>query len=240
MSKRILLYLWLLTPIVLLAYHYGPGQADLNRDFASEKIALAAQFEQSEDWAGALEAYRDALAKMPATDLATRWQLRLAQAKARMHIGELPEAISDMDGLLTEIEKESSAPRPQVEAVRANLATAQYYAGWLMRLEGASVDEWTTPVEEARQHFRLLAEEKLGSDPAVAKEHQENLEATIRLARMDLSELQGLPLPKMCQGCKNVSQKCRGQCQSKAKKPAEKKQKDARGAGTGERPRGGS
>ena len=109
-----------------------------------------------------------------------------------------------------------------------------------MRLEGAAAAEWTVQAEGARQHFRLLAEDGLKADPASARAHQDNLEATIRLERMDLTELQGLPLPKMCQGCKNVSQKCRGQCQSKCKKPGEKKAKDARGAGTGEMPRGGS
>ena len=109
-----------------------------------------------------------------------------------------------------------------------------------MRLEGASTDEWTVQAENARQHFRLLAEEKLKTDAGAAKPHQEDLEATIRLARMDLSELQGLPLPTFCKGCKNVSQKCRGQCESKSQKPAEKEQKDARGAGNGQRPRGGS
>jgi hypothetical protein len=57
---------------------------------------------------------------------------------------------------------------------------------------------------------------------------------------MDLSELQGMPLPKNCQGCKNVSQKCRSQREGQCKKPAEGKPKDARGASTGQRPRGGS
>jgi hypothetical protein len=239
MRKKLFLYCWLLTPVALLAYHYGPGQNDLARDEAAQKIALAKSCEQTEDWPGALAAYADALAKLPATERAARWQLRLAQSKARMHVGELPEAIGDMEGLLAEMQKEGAAAA-QLDDVRANLGTAEYYAAWLMRLEGAATAEWTVEVENARQHFRLLAEDKLASGSPAAKDYQENLEATIRLARMDLSELQGLPLPKLCQGCKNVSQKCRSQCDSKCKKPAEKKEKDARGSGVGERPRGGS
>ena len=144
-----------------------------------------------------------------------------------------------METLLGEMQKENGATG-QRDEVRANLAAADYYAGWLMRLEGAPAAEWTVEVENARQHFRLLAESNLEANPPRAKRYQENLEATIRLARMDLSELEGMPLPKFCEGCKNVSQKCRSQCQSKAKKPAEKEQKDARGAGHQERPRGGS
>ena len=53
---------------------------------------------------------------------------------------------------------------------------------------------------------------------------RENLESAIRLARMDLTELQGLPLPKQCKGC------CSGKCKSKG--PAKKSPpKDSRGAG---------
>ena len=51
-------------------------------------------------------------------------------------------------------------------------------------------------IEVARQHFRALAEraEKNG-DATTLKLRQENLESAIKLARMDLTELQGLPLP---------------------------------------------
>jgi len=238
MKRKLFLYAWLLAPVALLAYHYGPGQAGLARDAAAGKIELARQLEQKEDWREAVTAYDEALARLPATESSTRWQLRLARSKARMYAGELPEAISDMEGQLAEMEK-GLAPARSTQEVRAALGMAQYYAAWLMRLEGAPTAEWNVQVENARQHFRLLAEENLSSDPPAAKVHQENLESSIRLARMDLSELQGMPLPKFCQGCKNVSQKCRCQSESKGKKPAEKP-KDARGAGSGERPRGGS
>jgi hypothetical protein len=239
MNKKLAFYCWLLAPVALFAYHYGPGQTGLARDEAAQQIEIAQALEQKEDWHGAMEAYAGALAKLPSEDKTTRWQLRSAQSKVRMYSGELPEAIGDMEGLLAEMQKDG-APAGDVDHLRTNLGTAEYYAGWLMRLEGASTDEWGVEVDNARQHFRLLAEDKLNTGSADAKGYQENLEATIRLARMDLSELQGLPLPKFCQGCKNVSQKCRSQCDSKCKKPAEKQPKDARGAGTGERPRGGS
>lgn len=239
MKRKLFLYAWLLAPVALLAYHYGPGQMGLARDAAAQQIVSAQQLEQKGDWQGAMTAYDEALARLPASDAKTRWQVRLAKSKARMYSGELPEAISDMEGQLSEMEQ-ANAPVDSTHEVRSSLATAQYYAGWLMRLEGASSEEWNVQVENARQHFRLLAEETAAKDPTAAKAHQENLESTIRLARMDLSELQGMPLPKFCQGCKNVSQKCRCQSQSKGKKPQEK-EKDARnGAGNAERPRGGS
>ena len=53
----------------------------------------------------------------------------------------------------------------------------------------------------------------------VAVGHEQNLEATIRLARMDLSELKGLPLPKECNGNGNCAGKCRKQKESRTKIP---------------------
>ena len=238
MRKNFLFFCWLLAPVALLAFHYGPGQASLARDNAARHVAVAQALERGEDWKGAQAAYAAALALVPVQDRVQRRQLRLAQGKARMVSGELPESIADMQALLAEAEKEGGA-KAEIHEIRANLGSAEYYAGWLMRLEGAPTEEWSVQVENARQHFRLLAEEKLATGNPGAKGSQEDLEATIRLARMDLSELEGMPLPKFCQGCKNVSQKCRGQCESKAKKPAEGT-KDARGASSGERPRGGS
>jgi hypothetical protein len=229
--------LWLLVPVVLLAYHFGPGQSRLAMDRAARKIAEARALETLEDWQAAYEAWTAALASTPPDQATARLQLQLAQARARMYTGELPEAMEDMDKLLAEAQQSGADKKFQHE-VRDTLATAQYYAGWLMRLEGAPADEWLQPVESARQNFRLLAEET--KDAKTAKDYEKNLEATIRLARMDLSELQGMPLPKFCSGCKNVSQKCRSQCQSKAENKGEKEKKDARGAGFNDIPKGGS
>ncbi len=238
MRKKILITVWLLVPIVLLAYHYGPGQKGLAKDQVAAKIEAAQHAEKSEDWRAAMAAYADALALLPTDQTATRYKLQLAQAKARIYTGELPEAMQDMEGLLADMLR-ANANAEQVREVRGNLATAQYYAGWLMRLEGATAEEWTAEVEQARQNFRLLAEEtQKEGNQTTALDHQKNLESTIRLARMDLSELQSLPLPKQCQGCKNCSQKCRSQRESKCKNPGPKEKEDARKAGVGKRPEG--
>jgi ferredoxin len=238
MRKKIFVTLWLLVPIVLLAYHYGPGQKGVARDQVAVKVSAAQAAEKAEDWTAAVAAYTDALAALPPGDTTTRYKLQLAKAKARMYTGELPEAMIDMEGLLSDMLKEK-ADEQQVREVRGNLATAQYYAAWLMRLEGASTEEWTAEVEQARQNFRLLAEETQAKrDWATSVDYEKNLESTIRLARMDISELQGLPLPKQCQGCKNCSQKCRKQRASRSQKPAEQKPEDARNAGSGKRPDG--
>jgi hypothetical protein len=223
MRKKLLIALWLLVPVVLLAIHYGPGQKSLARDKAARKIALAQAAEKSEGWAQAVEFYSQALAELPADNLAQRYQLRLAQAKARVMTGELPEAKADLDGLLADMLK-NSADSALTREVRAELAGTEYYAGWLMRLEGAATEEWMAETESSRQHFRLLAEQsRKQSDARLATNFQKNLEAVIRLELMDLSELKGLPLPKQCKNCSNCSSKCRKQRESNCKKPGESK-----------------
>lgn len=237
MKRTLLITLWLLVPAALLALHYGPGQASLARDNASAFLREAQAAEQAERWDAACQAYDRALAALPAGDDATRFKVRHAQANARLYTGELPEAMSDLDALLAEMLKNKTPPK-ETQAVRSSLASAQYYAAWLMRLESAPTEEWMAQAENARQHFRLLAEDTRSHDAETARDHEKNLEAVIRLERMDLSELQGLPLPKKCQGCKNCSQKCRSQKESRCKNPGEKKEKDARNAGAGKRPEG--
>lgn len=222
MRKKLLIALWLLVPVILLAVHYGPGQKSLARDRAAERIAAAQKAAQSENWTEAVELYSKALSLLPNEDSQTRYQLRLAQAKARIYTGELPEAKADLEGLLAEAQK-NSAEAQLVDEIRANLASADYYAGWLMRLEGAATEEWMAETESARQHFRLLAERALqGKEAKLALDYQKNLEAVIRLERMDLSELKGLPLPKQCKNCSNCSNKCRKQRESNCKNPGNK------------------
>jgi len=236
MRRTIMLCVWLAAPVVLLAYHYGPGQARLATEQASRAIAEARACEAREDWASAQAAWGQSLSVLPQEETAARLEVRLAQARSRMYVGDLPEAIADMESLLTEAQ-ESGADADFRRELRATLAGGQYYAAWLMRLEGATAEEWLQPVDAARQNFRLLSETT--TDSRLAEDYRKNLEATIRLERMDLSELQGLPLPKKCSSCKNVCQKCRSQSKSKCE-PKEPQKKDARGAGFNQAPKGGS
>ena len=235
MKKNLFILLWALAPVALLAYHYGPGQAGLAREEAKASIRAALDFEAKKQWQQAIDAYNNALATLPDTETAKRQQLQLARANARIYVGELPEAMLSMEHLLDETAKGSDSKLEN--KVRSSLASAQYYTGWLMRLELAEKKEWKEPLEKARQNFRLLAEQTDKTDATASEDHQKNLEAVVRLARMDLSEVQALPLPKKCEGNKNVCSKCRGQ--KKSNKPKDmKKKEDARGASVGKRPEG--
>ena len=59
MPPRLTLYAWLLAPVALLAYHFGPGQAHMQRDEAARQIVVAEQAVKSvlvEVWGDQLEA----------------------------------------------------------------------------------------------------------------------------------------------------------------------------------------
>jgi hypothetical protein len=65
-----------------------------------------------------------------------------------------------------------------------------------MRLEGLPRAEWEPEIDAARQTYKMLASQSVETgDAKHAKQYQEDLESVVKLARMDLSDLQGLPLP---------------------------------------------
>jgi hypothetical protein len=105
-----------------------------------------------------------------------------------------------------------------------------------MRLEGSPREDWEPEIEAARQNFSLLAEQSVEQgDSNAAKRHEEDLESSIRLARMDLPELQGVPLPSQC---KRVSSKKRSKRKSGGGRSGGKSgdQNDARVNGAGPPP----
>lgn len=208
--RRLLLFGWLLLPVAAGAYHFGPGQVALRADQASdsarEAATLAAEAraiaardgdpEARGTWAAAVEAYERALAELPPGRDAEGRALRLELAKARMFVSELPEAHRDLISLLDELEADAVPDVALVSETRAALANAQYYRTWLMRLEGAPRDEWEPEIEASRQNYRLVAETAAArGDTEVARLSEQDVEAAVRLARMELSDLQGLPLP---------------------------------------------
>jgi transcriptional regulator with XRE-family HTH domain len=245
--RKLLAVLWLLVPVGLIAYHYGPGQLKLQRDRAARHLSYAKEAEAAGMHKAAYEAYAKALTELPSVDKDARLLTRLSQAKTRMYFGELPEAMEDTESLLSDALTETDSKAIQ-DQIRSTAGSMHYYVAWLMRLEGAETAEWTEQTEAARQHFRMLSEDAVArGDAKGAQGHEQNLEATIRLARMDLSELKGLPLPKECNGNCNCSGKCRKQKESRtkiAKKPNDARQeisKDkAANAGKNDRPEGGS
>lgn len=223
--KTLLITFWLSVPLAVAAYHYGPGQDQVKKDTAAAFIAAATKASAEMDHGAAIDACDAALAELPAEAVAESRQLRLVRAKERLPIGQLPQAHDELDALLTELNADTAADPDLKRETRTALASSKYYLAWLMRLEGGNEDIWMPEIEASRQHFRQLAEEASAAGQTVMVTTQrENLESAIRLARMELTELQGLPLPKQCKGC----------CSGKCNKPAPKKKsppQDSRSAG---------
>ena len=188
--------LWLFIGLGALIFHYGPGLTYSKLDTSGQHAQLAYQAAEAGRWTEAVDQYAEALGSLPEGHEADALRLQLEKAKAQMMAAELPEARESLIGLLQEAIQNHADDRELVNETRSTLANAQYYSTWLMRLEGASKAEWEPEIEAARQHYKALTEEATshGSSEEV-KAAARDMEAAIRLARMDLKDLQALPLP---------------------------------------------
>ena len=196
--RKIAILVWCLLPIAALAYHLGPGQQQMVLDNAGDALAQAEKYAADEEWSKAVVAYDLALNNLAAEDADASRRIRLEKAKAQMLAAQLPAASTDLKSLVDEMVAETGDPQSTVDEkvlaeARSALANSQYYRTWLMRLEGLPKEVWEPEIESARQTYKLLAESAV--DDATEQQYKEDLESTIRLARMDLSDLQGLPLP---------------------------------------------
>ena len=194
--RKVLVLVWLMLPVLVGFYHAGPGRERALLDSVADILAQADRHAANEEWADAEQKYEEALSLLPADKTPENRRIRLERAKAQMFVKKLPLAHQELKILVDELKADENANQETLAEARAALANSQYYMTWLMRLEGQPKDRWEPEIEAARQTFRLLAEqsEKQG-DADATKKNREDLESAIRLARMDLSDLQGLPLP---------------------------------------------
>lgn len=192
--RTILLSAWLLIPIAGWAYHEGPGQEAMRRDRADRLLAEAHELAVAGQHASAITRYEEALKEVPPEDVAVMRRARVELNKMRMLHRQLPVAHSDLQGLVTELADDPQAEPQTLADARQALANSQYYLTWLMRLEGLPRERWEPEIEAARQNWRLLAEqaEARGAD---ATTYREDIESAVRLARLEIKDLQGLPLP---------------------------------------------
>jgi len=202
--KKLLLTFWCLLPFAGAVYHYGPGRERMALDALATDVAegraharRAAELtgeDASAEWALAAVRFEAALSGLPKERVAERRALTLERAKCRMLCSQLPEANADLRALVHELEGDPAADAALLFDARRTWANSEYYMTWLERLEGVPQDEWEPRIEGARQVYKLLASDD-DATGATKKAVQEDLESAVRLARMDLGELQGLPLP---------------------------------------------
>ena len=194
--RKLVLLIWLMLPVLVGFYHAGPGQERALLDSLNKTLAEADREAANEKWDAAESQYDAALSLLPTDRIHEAQRIRLELAKVQMQNRKLPVAHQSLKALVDELKDDATADQSLLAESRTALANSQYYMTWLMRLEGQLKDRWEPEIEASRQTFRLLAEKAEASgDTSFAKKHREDLESAIRLARMDLSDLQGLPLP---------------------------------------------
>ena len=192
--RKLFIFIWLLIPLGAAAYHFGPGQESLKFDQAYQHIDLAEKHLSDKEFAEAVVDFDKAISSLPNGDISIAKKLRLEKAKAQMQCSQLPEAYKNLESMLSEL-NENTEPKIRAE-IKSTLANAQYYITWLMRLEGHPREVWEPVIESSRQNYYAAAEfTKSEGNQKTTDELLQNLEASIKLARMDLDELQGLPLP---------------------------------------------
>lgn len=197
MTIRILILTgWLLLAVGGATYHLTAGPSLEKLDRAALHLAEATRATADSRYATAVDKYELALAALPEGRTVESRKIRLEKSKAQMLAKQLPEAHAELKGLVEELANDPSADSQLLADARSTMANSNYYMTWLMRLEGLPRETWEPEVEAARQTYKLLAEQAIASgDDASARRHKADLEASVRLARMDLGELQGLPLP---------------------------------------------
>src|SRR5262245_50792387 len=195
--RSALIVAWVLVPLIAGAVHfYGPGQKWEEQDRLARTLAEADSLLAKKEYGEAIEKYDLALSKLPPEKKDLIRRVRLAKDHALTYVGRLPEAHDDLAAMMEELSRDSKADAGLVDETRNALAAAQHYMTWLLRLEGFPRAEWEPYIEGARQNYKLLADsaEKKG-DAGQVKKMKEDLDSSIRLARLDLSDLQALPLP---------------------------------------------
>lgn len=194
--KRWLLLLWLLVPLPVVVWHYGPGQRWLARDRSQDLLREARRAEEKREYAAAENLYRAAAGMLGNHDPAVRMKMELSAVRNRYYQGGALEAIDAADNLLGDA-RFSSVPAEVRREARELAGRMHYYAAWVMRLEGARRELWLEEAELARQNFRMLAESGIaGRDTAYARTQQNNLEAAVKLQRLSMTELMARPLPE--------------------------------------------
>jgi hypothetical protein len=185
--KRWLVLLWLLVPVGLISYHFGPGQRELAWREAAALRTDALRHERDQHWEQAIAAYGEALHAVPAqaddasAGALARDQLRLAQIRAAFQLGKLDETLVDTQQFVKDVEATHGQNSPLAYDARDFWGRVHYQAMIALRLESAEKQVWMKHWELSRQNFRFLAEH---SPPSRNHLDRKNLEVVIKSANL--------------------------------------------------------
>ncbi len=194
--RSLLIVAWLFLGLGLAIFHFGPGQHQVEIDRIAAVLNTARSSVDAGQYADAVNGFDEVLTSMPPEKVTESRAINLEKAKAQMMAAQLPESRQLLERLLAEVTADETVDVRFESEVRAALASSQYYTTWLMRLEGLPEEQWKPEIEAARQQYTQLTKiaDQVNDADLQTRSH-EDLESAIRLARMDISELQGLPLP---------------------------------------------
>jgi hypothetical protein len=185
--KKWLIIVWLLIPVALLSYHYGPGQRELAWREAAASRAEAVEHEKNQHWEQAIAAYGQSLSAVPtlgddaSAAALTRDQLRLAQLRAAFQLGKLDDTLTDTRQFVDHVETTHGAQSQLAYDARDFLGRVHYQAMIVLRLESAEEQVWMKHWELSRQNFRFLAEHSLAKRNLLDRQ---NLEVVIKSANL--------------------------------------------------------
>jgi hypothetical protein len=231
--KKFLVLLWILLPLPVVVLHFGRGQQWLANDKASAFLKQAEIAEHREDWQQADQLYREAAKSLNPESHDLKLRVELAQVRTHFRMGDAMAAIDGADKLLEE-KAMANMPADFQRESRELAGRIHYYAGWVMRLEGASRDLWMEEAELARQNFRLLAEQQQAAGDGAndnPTKQKENLESAVQLQRLSMTELMARPLPAEGKGMGN-----QGLSEQMGKRRGQRGKQPGKTSGDGEGP----
>lgn len=194
--KIFYIIIWLLIPLGVAAYHYGPGQDHVRKDYAQHIIDKAYASVEKEDYEEAVTLFGKALANLTDEEKSTSRRIRLELAKARMLNSELPKGREELQTLISDLTVDEATDKESAKLLRdarSAFANSRYYMTYLMKLEALPREYWEPEIEAARQEYKLLTKQSTDEEK---EGYAKDLEATINLARADLDDLQGKAIPK--------------------------------------------
>lgn len=183
---------WLLVPIALVSYHFGPGQQALAWEEARDHRQAALEAEANGHWEQAIAAYGKAMQAVAASasgDSAAQLahdQLRLAQLRAVFQLGKLEETVADTRAFIDYVAERHGRESQLLFDARDFLGRVHFQSMVALRLEAAEKSVWMQQWELSRQNFRYLAEH---SGPGRNALDRMNLEAVIKSADLPVTAL---------------------------------------------------
>ncbi len=172
--RRFLSWLWLVSVIPFVVYHFDEGgRKQIRREQAWHELKEIQALEGQEDvdWLVVMNRYQLLIDEVlpKDEDPLVICQIRLAIGKAQQEALDVGGSIDTLQELLDEVADEYGDDAPITRAVRESLGKSHYMAAWVLKQVKAPEEEWLPHAERARQVFRYLVEHE---DPAAFERYE--------------------------------------------------------------------